>query len=136
MPGYAAISVPPALLRGFAFATVVAVAIGSAAGCNHAPDRPAIIESPTAESTAEIRGVLTEALGPRDILLAPDALTGSSILTLGSNIAQRDNIAGGRELGTPERFDLLLSDGRCVLVHAATGRRYPLERTDCVPFER
>ncbi len=105
-----------------------------ACGCNHLGDRPAVIAEPGPESSAELRAVLAEALGQREILIAPDALTRTSFVTLGSTVAQRDPIAGGRDLGVPERFDLVLSGDGCYLVHAATGRRYALERTRCVPL--
>jgi hypothetical protein len=106
----------------------------AAFGCNHLGDRPAVIAEPGPASSAELRAVLAEALGPRDILIAPDALTRTSFVTLGSAVAQRDPIAGGRDLGVPERFDLVLTGDDCYLVHASTGRRYRLERTRCVPL--
>jgi hypothetical protein len=104
------------------------------AACNNLPaetDRPARLASATPESRAELRAVLEQALGEREILLAEDALTRSSALTLEG----RAGALTGRDLGLPERFDLVLNGGRCFLVHARTGRRFALERADCVAAE-
>jgi len=105
--------------------------------CNNLPtqaDRAALIGRPTPESFAELSAVLQQALGPREIRLAPDVLTQSSVLALeqGGNL---DRAATGRSLDMPERFELVLSGNRCVLVQARTGDRWVLEQTDCVPVE-
>ena len=105
--------------------------------CNNLPtqtDRAALIARATPESNAELLAVLEQALGPREILLAPDALTQSSILTLeqGSGL---DGPARGRVLGMPERFSLVLSGERCYLVQTETAERWLLEQTACVPAE-
>jgi hypothetical protein len=103
--------------------------------CNSLPaqaDRPALIASATPETRAELIAALEQALGEREIMLAPDALTRTSVLTLESGIG---GAARGRDLGMPERFDLVLSGERCFLVHARTDRRFELERSGCVPAE-
>lgn len=104
--------------------------------CHSMPARsdvPARIVNPTIDGTAELTAVLERALGPRDIRLAADALTQTSVLTIEGAMAQADAIAGGRRLDTPERFDLVRNDGVCYLVHAATGERYLLDQIECVP---
>lgn len=105
--------------------------------CNNLPtqtDRAALIATPTPESFAEVSAVLQQALGPREILLAPDALTQSSVLALeqggGLNPA-----ASGRNVELPERFELVRNGNRCILIHARTGDRWPLRQTDCVPVD-
>lgn len=105
------------------------------AACNNLPtqtDRPALIEGPTAESRAELRGVLEAALGGREIRLAPDALTRSPILALEQG-AGSPGPARGRLIELPERFELVLNGDRCYLVRTATGDRFGLEQTRCVP---
>ena len=97
-------------------------------------DRAALIASPTPESYAEVSAVLQEVLGPREILLAPDALTQSSILALEQG-GGLNRAATGRSLEMPERFELVLSGDRCFLVQARTGDRWALEETECVPVE-
>jgi hypothetical protein len=98
-------------------------------------DRAALIATPTSASHAEVSAVLAVALGPREILLADDVLTRSSILTLeqGSGL---NPAASGRNLEMPERFELVLNGNRCFLVRTSTGDRFALVDTDCVPAER
>jgi hypothetical protein len=107
-----------------------------AAACNGPPtpaDTPALIARATPESRAEILSVLETALGPREIRLAPDALTESSILALEQG--EPGSPARGRVLDLPERFELVLSGGRCYLIRSATRDRYRLEQTDCIAAE-
>jgi len=107
------------------------------AACNGPPtptDTPALIASPTAASNAELLRVLEAALGPREIRIAPDALTESSILALEQG-ADLDAAARGRLVELPERFELVLNGGRCYLVRSSTRDRCALEQTDCVPAE-
>jgi hypothetical protein len=68
------------------------------------------------------------------VRLADDALTAESTLVIerASHRDARGLPIQGRELGLPERFHLVKSGGACVLVHERTGRRFPLERTECV----
>jgi hypothetical protein len=97
------------------------------------PDLPALVTSPTPESRAEIARTVSGALNGAPVTLAEDALTRED--TLAIERAHPRSIEGapstGRETERPERFRLVKSDGRCVLVHEATGRRYPLSATSC-----
>jgi hypothetical protein len=102
------------------------------AGCHHLPDMPALIVRPSPESNAELRAVLERALGPRDIRIAADALTESSMLTLEPGV-DRESPARGRLLGAPERFELVQSGKRCYLIRSSTAERFALEHTECVP---
>jgi hypothetical protein len=112
------------------------------AGCDSLPasaDRPALIAHPTPESNAEIRAIVEQALGPREIRIAADAFTASSILALeptadGSS-ADPSGAARGRLLGLPERFELVRNGGRCYLIRSSTRDRFELEQTECVPAE-
>lgn len=108
---------------------------GTFLGCNNFPteaDQPAVIAAPTPESFSEIAAVLEQALGRRDILLADDLLTTSSILSLEQGGGQR-TAATGRILEMPERFELVLSGSACYLIQTRTGRRWQLEQTNCIP---
>lgn len=106
-------------------------------GCLSGPapaDQPARITGPTDASRADLQRAVAEALHVEDVLLADDALTGSSVLVI-----ERDRIRNlenaplsGRDLGTPERFLLVIQDDRCVLVHEASERRFDLPATDCI----
>lgn len=107
------------------------------AACNGPPtpaDTPALIARPTPESHAEILRVLEQALGPREIRIAPDVLTEVSILALEQG--DPGSPARGRVLEMPERFELVLSSGRCYLIRSTTQDRFALEQTECVPAER
>lgn len=98
---------------------------------------PAIIVNPTAESRAELHQAVSNMLSGADVTLADEALTNSSVLTI-----ERKRIGSlespplsGRDLGTPERFHLLLTGTGCVLVHESDESTVSLTETDCVPEE-
>jgi len=99
------------------------------------PDRPALVADPTAESRLEIRRTVSRALNGAPVTLADDALTRDDTLVI--ERARHQSLDGtpstGRETGRPERFRLVESGGRCLLVHEASGRRYPLTATTCRP---
>jgi hypothetical protein len=112
---------------------VVATAALAACSSLHAEERPALIAESTAQSRAALARAVTAAVG-RSVMLADDALTRDSVLTL----EQRDpspagRVATGRTLEEPMRFKLVLRGERCVLVREADGGEWPLEGTRCVP---
>jgi len=96
-------------------------------------DRPARIVNPTAESRAELQRVVSEMLFGADVTLAAEALTDSSTLIIErSRIRGLDNVPlTGRDLGEPERFTLVMTGMRCVLIHDRNGARYELRETEC-----
>ena len=98
---------------------------------------PAVIVNPTPESRAELQRAVSEMLSGADVLLADDALTQSSILTIEHRrTGSLDNPPlSGRDLGSPERFHLLLTGTGCVLVHESDEATVSLPETDCVPEE-
>lgn len=100
-------------------------------------DEPAVIVNPTAESRAELQRVVSDMLFGAEVMLADDALTQSSTLTIErQRIRSLDSPPlSGRDLGEPERFRLLTTGTECVLVHAPDKARYELVETDCVPEE-
>jgi hypothetical protein len=105
------------------------------AACNNLPtrgDQPAVIARPTPESFEEVSAVLALALGPREILLAPDILTESSILALEQG-GGAPRAATGRVVEMPERFELVLRGGSCYLVRVSTAERWVLRHTECTP---
>jgi hypothetical protein len=110
------------------------VAIGLAvAAC--ATEVPARLVAVTPESRAELQRAVTDALGGTHVTLADDALTLSSILTL-EHAPPADPHARattGRDVGRPERFQLLKIGRRCVLVHEPDGARAVLTEASCVP---
>jgi len=97
-------------------------------------DRPARIVVPTAQSRAELARVVAAALNGRNVTLADDALTDSSVLNIAPkprHDAQNNQIMG-RDVGTPTQFVLYKRDGDCVLELRSSGQRWVLADTTCV----
>jgi hypothetical protein len=112
-----------------------------AAGCRSlaaADAVPARLLDPDAAARAELHAVVAAALHRDSILLADDALVGSSLLVI--ERAPARDAAGrplqGRELGPPWRFRLWLDGGRCVLEQLDGGGRTPLAHAHCVAQAR
>ncbi len=104
-------------------------------GCetiNANDDRPARVVNPDAESRAALRTAISEALGA-DVLLADDALTDDSLLTIERwpTGTMEDPVPQGRVLEKPILFQLVTNGDDCVLVRKSDGARYLLSDTDC-----
>jgi hypothetical protein len=97
-------------------------------------ERPARIVNPSAESRAELRRVVGDMLFGADVTLADDALTDSSVLIVErSRPRSLDNPPlSGRDLGQPERFQLVTTGKRCVLIRESDRARHELVETECV----
>lgn len=118
-------------------ATLLLFPAGFLAGClanSIQADQPARIVGATPESRAELQRVVSAALQVDEVTLAQDVLKESSWLVIErARVRNLDNAPlQGRDLGRPERFQLVLSGHRCVLVHERDGSRYPLAATACV----
>lgn len=102
------------------------------------PDTPALIAWPTEASRAELRSTLSGLFGGREINLADDALTNSSLLVLQHTRQQQfdGQQALGRDVTKPFRFQLIKQADNCFLVDLRDGRRYLLAETVCVPESR
>jgi hypothetical protein len=122
------------ILRGV---SILACIVLLAAACKVNPareDRPARIVNPTAESRAELQRVVSDMLFGADVVLADDALTTSSVLIVErSHRRSLDSPPlSGRDLGQPERFQLVTTGKKCVLIHGNDQARYELLETECV----
>jgi hypothetical protein len=97
-------------------------------------ERPARIVKPSAESRAELRRVVSDMLFGAEVTLADDALTDSSVLIVERNrIRNLDNPPlSGRDLGKPERFQLVTTGKQCVLIYESDRARHELLETECV----
>jgi hypothetical protein len=126
----------PRALRLARAAALGGALAGAACAARATPrDVPAILDSPTAASRAELRRVVSEALHGAPVTLADDALTADGTLLV-ERAAHRDasgRPVTGRDPGRPERFRLVKDGERCVLVHEASGRRFELESATCSP---
>ncbi|MDJ0758910.1 MAG: hypothetical protein QNJ19_05885 [Woeseiaceae bacterium] len=104
-------------------------------GCqtvNGVYDQPARIVNPDAESRAALKAAVNEALGT-EVMLADDALTGSSLLPIERTPTgtMDDPVREGLILDKPIRFQLVKNGEECVLINLSDGARYPLSNTDC-----
>ena len=118
-------------MLGPRIAAVALVASGCASMAH--PDIPAVIIESSPESRAELLSIVTSALQRTDVMLVDDALMSTSMLLLERTPA-RDSSGqrlSGRDFDRPEQFLLVTSDGRCMLIHQRTNRRYELRRTRC-----
>ena len=97
-------------------------------------DQPARIVGSTPESRAELQRVVSKALHVSEVNLADEVLRKSSWLVIErSRVRNLDNAPlSGRDLGHPERFQLVVAQHRCVLVHERDGARYELAGVACV----
>jgi len=96
-------------------------------------DVPARITNPSAASRAALQSAVNDALHT-EVLLAADALTSSSILTIERNPPRtlQGQLATGRNMDPPIRFDLVLNDSKCILIDMRDDSRHLLENTTCI----
>jgi hypothetical protein len=101
-------------------------------------EQPALLADSTPVSRAELVRVVTAAADGRPTLLADDALTRDSVLTLEQRepSAQGGRVATGRTLDGPLKLKLVLRGERCMLVRESDGREWPLDAARCVPAPR
>ncbi len=113
--------------------TFIAALSSACAGMSQQADSPALIVDSSAASRMDLQSAVIRALGTADIALAPDALTTTSLLTIERTPARdsQGRLLNGRELGRPEQFTLVKSGERCVLIHAGSGMRIPLDSVRC-----
>jgi hypothetical protein len=98
-------------------------------------DVPAVIVDPDDASRAALRAALADAFGGRDVVIADDALTTSSVLTIerGPHRTINNPTPDGRILAEPFRFRLVRSGGDCVLIDPRDESRRVLADTRCAP---
>lgn len=113
---------------------LLALAAALAACKNVAPvaDQPAVIVEPTDASRQALKRVVDEALGT-DVLLADDALTATSMLTIERSMPQslQGSPAEGRRMDPPIQFRLVTNGSDCILIDTRSGSRYRLADTAC-----
>jgi hypothetical protein len=95
-------------------------------------DRPARIVNADADSRAALQAAVNEALG-NDVLLAEDALTDSSLLTIERWPAgtMENPVPQGRILEKPIQFRLVINDSDCILIDQRNASRHVLQDTEC-----
>jgi hypothetical protein len=116
-------------------ARLVAALLPAACGTLAAQEQPAVIAVHTERSRAELATVATAASDGQPVLLADDALTRESVLTLERRTpaGPQGRAATGRTLDMPARLNLVLRGTRCFLVRESDGREWELSEARCVP---
>ncbi|MEJ2127901.1 MAG: hypothetical protein P8X81_03550 [Woeseiaceae bacterium] len=114
---------------------ILAAVATALVGCkNVAPDadQPAVIVDPTDASRAALKSVVDTVFGT-DVLLADDALTGSSVLIIERSMPQslEGSPAEGRRMDMPMQFRLVTDGRKCILVDQRDGSRHILADTRC-----
>lgn len=96
-------------------------------------DHPARITEPTDASRAALQESVNTALHS-SVMLADDALTKSSVLTVELNPPAKIQISNplGRNMSRPIQFRLVLNQSACILIDQRDGSRYILNDTSCV----
>jgi len=108
------------------------------AGCqtlNADADVAARITAPNEASHAALKAALADSFGGLDVVIANDALTKSSLLTIerGPHRTINNPSPDGRILAEPFRFRLVKNGDECVLVDLRDDSRHVLAETDCAP---
>jgi hypothetical protein len=96
-------------------------------------DLPARISPATEASRADLQDAVNRALGT-EVLLAADALTTESVLTIERNVPGGIDRqpAQGRNMDAPIQFRLVLHADDCILIDGRDESRYVLANTRCV----
>ena len=96
-------------------------------------DQPARISEATDASRAALQEAVNTALHS-SVMLADDALTKSSVLTVELNPPAKIQSPNplGRDMGRPIQFRLVLNQSACILIDQRDGSRYVLNGTSCV----
>jgi hypothetical protein len=108
------------------------------AGCqtiNASADVPALIIEPDEASRAALKAALAASFGGLDVVIADDALTQSSLLTIerGPHRTINNPSPDGRIITEPFRFRLVRSGQDCVLIDLRDDSRQVLADTNCAP---
>jgi len=96
-------------------------------------DQAARISRATDASRAALQETINSALHT-NVMLADDALTGSSVLTIELNPpgTMQDPVPLGRDMGKPIQFRLVLNQSDCILIDQRDGTRHVLTDTTCI----
>ncbi len=78
---------------------------------------------------------MASTLNGAPVTLADDALARTARCIIERNQARDANGVplSGRELGRPEKFQLVKSGKDCVLIHEGSGKRWTLKHATCSP---
>ncbi|MCW8195161.1 hypothetical protein F6455_10220 [Proteobacteria bacterium 005FR1] len=98
-------------------------------------EAPARLAEQSDAARAELEQIIAKAAGAYTVTLAEHPFADSSVLLV-ERRPQRDpqgHRLPGRDLGNPERFQLLVSGEDCILLQESTGKRWELREANCLP---
>ena len=123
------------------FKTLLVFCFMGTAGCTFTSQQqaiasealPAIISSPSNESTAELQKVIASLLAHNKILLASDAFSQSSFLTLERTAHKSANgqLIMGRTTEKPWQLQLVKKADTCYIKEVVSEKVIPLKITQC-----
>lgn len=96
-------------------------------------DTPAVFAHHSPQGLAELTAIISAALGNKNVTLAQSTFTSSSMLVI-ERKPLRDSsgqLIMGRSYEIPEKFDLVLNQGACYLLHERSNRRWLLTKSEC-----
>lgn len=105
--------------------------------CQSAAGRPAMLTSPTPQVISELAHIVSGALGGQHVILAPDALTDSSVLIIepAPHRSMQGRLGSDRSKAAPDRFHLVSHHDKCILIQDATGKAFKLPHAECTPIK-
>jgi hypothetical protein len=115
--------------------TAVLLFLAACQTMNADADVPAMIVDADDASRAALRAALADAFGGREVVIADDALSTSSVLTIerGPHRTISNPTPDGRVLADPFRFRLVRRGDDCVLIDLRDESRRILADTRCAP---
>lgn len=107
--------------------------LGACASPPAQPDVPALLTNAGPATRAELERVVSTALDGAPVTIADDALSAESVLIIERQASRSIDRPPepGRDLGRPERFELVVDGSKCFLVHERTGMRWLLAEAEC-----
>jgi len=121
--------------------TLIAFCLFSIVGCTQLSQQqatasealPAIITSPSVEATAELQTVIAKLLAQSKVLLASDAFSQSSLLTLerAAHKSADGQLIMGRTTEQPWQLQLVKKADSCFVKEVASEMLVPLEMLKC-----
>ena len=123
------------MIRG-ASAACAAILLSGCQSMNAGADVPAVIVNADDASRAALQATVNGLFAGRDVMLADDALTTSSVLLLEHGPRGQmagDSPATGRIVEEPLRLRLVKNGDDCVLIDPRDDSRHLLADTSCRP---
>jgi hypothetical protein len=100
----------------------------------HSPEQPALLKTSSSESILELQTVAATLLAKKHILLAENAFTKHSELTIERlpHKSKDGQLIMGRSIELPYALQLIMKDGKCFLKEKSSGKMLALATSHCV----